>query len=338
MIHALPDHSLYIIINEAVVGAVYVTENSANFPPVEKQDHTGYLTFLLMEWRGACRPTLRFTPMSFFGTDRTHRRNTACLRTLTHLAVIFDTLTTVVVYAYDWAVISDFQQPAPGVEVPHAEIIYPRLKATYTAPEQSKKSNIVYSGHLLWIHACLLWNGQKIGIVGSHLSGQFRRNIFSLAVLDLSPLLAHDDGVPNYDLQEQNVRRFAGHGAFQPHYSGSHRVLISQPRHTTSIIWVLRSPNGRNVISALGLTRYIPQEALQAGAEIKTPHTIPADTGVEIPEHHDPGIKLKEQFLQISLDGWIPESEQAENIDLDDRLGRVVFGMNSGKVYLLEFV
>jgi hypothetical protein len=351
-LHTLPVHPTSIILNEAVVGAVY-SEDPAKFPAVEKQDETGYITFLLMEWKQVCRPTRIFTPMSFFDGDHAHqwKKDLAhCVRTSAHFSILFDTTTGVVVYAYDWITICDFvvQPPVSGVELPCLEMIYPRLRVTYELiPEQSAPS---FSVQDAWSHACLLWDGQRVGILGYHISEELARPLLSLSVLDLSPLLIHDDGIPNYDLQEEYLRRYTDDGTshLSNYTTRSNSFLGSQPRNATNTTWVLESWDGPNVMSALALARYMPQDALQAGGEIESPHASPlkiTDGGVEIPatqqpltEHQDLETKRKEQFLQINLEGWIPESEQAEDIDLDDRLGRVVFGMNSGKVYILEFV
>jgi hypothetical protein len=113
----------------------------------------------------------------------------------------------------------------------------------------------------------------------------------------------------------------------------NYRLLGNLPQYGTNNIWALRDLEAPNTLTGLALGRFYPEDKFQTPIQIMDPN----ETGPNSSGEGAPGGQ-KEKMVQISLGPWIPASEKADDLDLDDRLGRVAIGTLSGKAYILEFV
>jgi hypothetical protein len=339
----LATHPSAIFVTDAVAGVVYVTDKTDEKAPEMERDDLGYLTFHVIEWKGLCRTMRRFTPLSFFGDTRaTQVRDhlAHCDRTSSHFLISFETLPCVDVYLYDMHHFKTFPATQnPTIRNQALDIVHPRLKATY---ELNPEDGIPwYLGVIrqTWSQSCLLWDNYRMGILGFNISneGALRKAVLSLSVINLSPLLTHDESIPTYDLQGEYKRHILDREVENLfHTTQSNRLLGNLPQYGTNNIWALRDSEAPKTLAGLALGRFYPEDEFQTPIHIKDPNETNTDGSNEVGEAATSGQRKK--MVQISLGSWIPPSEQAEDLDLDDRLGRVAFGMLSGKAYILEFV
>jgi hypothetical protein len=220
-------------------------------------------------------------------------------------------------------------------------MIYPRLKAIYALNTLDAAPWSLGEIRQSWSQSCLLWDNYRMGILGFNISheGGTQKAVLSLSVLDLSPLLNRDDSDTAYDLHGEYRRHILDRGLRNFFYTTqNNRLLGNLPQYGTNNIWALRDPDleASTTLAGLALGRFFPEGDFQ-----KTNQMVdPRDIEISNPDGSDeltaggPHNKL----IQMSLGSWIPSSEQAEDLDLDDRLGRVAIGMLSGKAYILEFV
>lgn len=349
--HALPAHPTSICLTGGIAGAVYATDAPEGISSNIEKDKLGYLTFLLVEWKGSCIFQRRYTPLNFFGAvhaEQWRNEMAHCVRNTSHFFVIFESTMTVEVYAYDWNLFEN-EFVIPKADIPGGDMLYPRLKVTYALGSEHSPGWFSHRMRHSWSQPCLLWDGLKIGILGYFVSLETHRAFITLSVIDLVPIMTHNKAGSNYDLQEQYKRRFIDNGsAGQSSYTTTgNRFLGSQPRYATNTTWALRHSDKPNIIAGLALSHFFPEPALEAEARTDQPTPVVdnADGGADVGapdestvEHRDTELKPQQRILQIKLPPSLPVTERAEDVDLDDRLGKVAFGMESGNVFILEFV
>ena len=178
-----------------------------------------------------------------------------------------------------------------------------------------------------------------MGILGFNVSHEdgLPKAVLSLSVINLSPLLIHDESVPSYDLQGEYRRHILDREMRNFFYTTqNNRLLGNLPQYGTNNMWALRNSETPGTLAGLALGRFFPEGGLQPLIPMTDPNETNANSSDEVGESVASG--QKEKMVHISLGSWIPSSEQVEDLDLDDRLGRVAFGMLSGKAYILEFV
>ena len=347
----LPTHPCAIFVSEAIAGVVYVTNKAKEIPPDVEKDKLGYLTFHVVEWKEPCRTLRRFTPLSFFGETRANmvKSNLAhCDRTSSHFIISFESTPIVDVYLYDMHRFNTFSRPqCPSwFGDSHPEIVHPRLKALYTLNAQDAAPWLSGSIRQSWSQSCLLWDNYRMGILGFNVTNEDgrRRAVLSLSVLDLSPLFTHDEQSPTHDLQGEYRRHLLNRESKNLFYTTqNNRLLGNLPQHGTNNIWALGQLEAPNALAELVLGRFSPADGSQTATHVKPVNETLADSTdgrdqcAADDQHGNSDVK-QTRLLPISLTPWIPSSEQAEDLDLDDRLGRVALGMVSGKAYILEFI
>lgn len=342
--HPLPVHPTSICLTGGVAGAVYATDTINPELINKEKDPLGYLTFLLVEWNGSCVFSRRFTPLSFFGVPHAEqwRSDMAhCVRNASHFVIIFESVMNVEVYAYDWHLFEHYnvQQVLLGMDIPDPRLVYPRLKVAYAlGPEHSPGWHTHRMQHS-WSQPCLLWDGIRVGILGYFVSLETHKSFITLSVLDLQPIIAYESARPNYGLQQEYHRRFVDNGVtgHSSYTTTDNRFLGSQPRYATNTVWAVRNVDQPPAMVGLAFGRFSLDISAGVVDALATETGIVAlDEPVEELEGYD--LRPQQKVAYINMPSSLPTTERAEDIDLDDRLGKVAFGMESGKVFILEFV
>lgn len=291
----------------------------------------------------------RFTPLSYFPDSHAKLAMDELAnfeQNFSYIVVCFDYLTRATVYAYDIQLLTDFT----NWEDP-PQVVYPRIKIEYELhPEDCNRWQS--SGlRLIWSQSTLAWSTSRIGTLGFHQSFPATGGIncfISVSTLSLSSLETHHDSSASVPVEYKRYLGWAetSDGRFCRTEEGS-LLMSSLGIHGINCIWALSHPGVRCAIKAVAIARFFTEDkpkisskdcscdAIPEANLQQEPLVVPESSSTEIDKSD---LGLGKTVVNINLESWIPHSEKAEDICLDDRYGRVAVGTRSGKVFIFDFL
>lgn len=324
-----------MFVADRVAGIAYITMEPVVGP---KNDQYGCLAFQTVDWMEDHKTLRRFTPLSYFGPAHIQESMddlSLFERTASVLIVGFDSLVCATMYAYEMRLFTDFSSDSDNP----SQIIYPRAKCEYSLDPADSARWVSEAPRLEWSQSGLSWNNSRMGILSFHHGESWMTNSLSISTLSLSSLLV--ENTSNNTLQGEYRRCLVDTETGDYSYYRSERdwrFVGGIGVGGMSNIWVTCRPEQAYVVRGIVIARLLSLGHPHASPELKEEGAVLLTTESVSTASSDIDSMPDKTVVRINLDSWIPETEQAEDVDIDDRCGRVVIGTESGKIFLFEFV